>query len=393
MNHEPLNTFINEHYDDYVGLFIDIMKFELHTKHKRLFDLMDFEDDSSWIAPFLQTKQAQNNLPEIPTIQLLYGNIPKEKRPNEIPVYSDYQGMVYIPNIGYFQSEEKKQKLTFTVSNEGDYTLTNDGTTIPFKYTPITTYKDTPLEIVQYDNNVIRWHYNHDKETRVIDIPNAFQDHKENLSLALDLLEDVNHLFFTRVINVIRRFVVFYNQDVRSFAANNAIGASFFSARKEYNEISFLEDIVHQCSHNLLFIITLQTKEFFRINPKERMINEFNNNPEDGRLVYSAFHGTFSLLNIVSTFSHMLNKEFEDVHKTHEVKGRFYDNLDRLKSRIEKIKYKEIYTERGWKFLNLMEDSTNKIYNEHKEVLATQDFTDRPYVFDYNYYLKLNPIG
>jgi len=393
MQNLPLKSFIDEHFNAYYGIFADIMKIELHRNYKDTFDLLDFDDDSIWTDPLLQTQSIYKYAPEISHLQLLYGQLSKKKRPKSLKAFSDNNGIIYLPDIGYFKTDIRNQKITFSINSSDQYILEQGNSIIPFEFFPINYYDSTKIELVQFDNDITRNIYFKLNGKQPIDIEGAFKDHKNNLVDAFTLLKETNQWLYDKILHLQKKIILFDCNKLSSFSAGSAIGLAFIKVNKDYNEISFLQEIVQQGCLNIIHLFTSNREEYFKVDAKYILANTYNKDENDKRTIYKSFLGVYTLVNIVDTFQRLLTKEFEDPHRSHEIKGRFFDNLRRIEKRINSIRYKDIYTEKGWKLLNRMEDYSISLLNKYKSEFLSQNFKGSPYLFDYKSYLELNAIS
>ena len=72
-----------------------------------IFELLDFDNDAVFLEPLLFTYLNRNIDPNNTSItldQIIYGYIDKKKRPKKIKAYTDKNGILYLPKIGYFKT-------------------------------------------------------------------------------------------------------------------------------------------------------------------------------------------------------------------------------------------------------------------------------------------------
>lgn len=393
MNYPPLKEFLTDHFEAYLGFFVDIIKMEMYKNAQDTFAHLEWENDECFMEPLATMQLVYKPVPKFHLKQLLLGRMPEEKRLTSLKVYADKAGVVYLPAIGYLTSTYPDQELDLTISTQFDsFQLQKDGQLVESEFFPVVNYRNTPIEITRFDNEIMREMYGTKENPLSVDVDQGFAKHHDHVVKAMDLLHEVNPWYFEMVTDLIRKFVIFYNPDVRSFASKSTTGIAFFSAYDEYNEIFFLEDIIHQCAHNILYTLTVKMDEYFKVEAKYGKISEFNGNPDDYRTIYSAYHGVFSLVNIVDTFGRILNRDFDDPRKSLEVRARFVDNLRRLKKGVASLKHEEIYTERGWGLLLMIEAYCDQLTEQYASLMEGHDFTNQSYVFSFEKYLEANPV-
>ena len=80
--------------------FSNTLRTLLYNEDHNLFELIDITDDALFLDPalFYYFAAKENNLSCVSILQLLWGYIPVNLRPELIEVLSDSNGIIYLPN-------------------------------------------------------------------------------------------------------------------------------------------------------------------------------------------------------------------------------------------------------------------------------------------------------
>lgn len=388
-----LASFVDNNFEDNFGLIADSMKASMYQNAPHLFKRLEFDNDDNFMEPLFLLKVAYDPMPKFSYEQLVFGYIDDKLKPEEIKVLSSNKGVVYLPRLGYLKTTAFSSVIDLLYHAEsGQIQLRVDGKEIGYEFVPAKFISESHIEIVQFNNPLNDDNFGTKDNPQVVDIESGYKDHSTHVEKAMNIIKNEYPWYYSYIEKAVKKIVVFYNDEVRSFASKTTTGISYISARKEYNEVFFMEDIVHQCAHNILYVVTVQMDEYFATEAKKGLINQFNKNENDYRTIYSAYHGMFSLVNICTLFSSVFKKDIFDGQKKYEITGRLADNLKRLGKNINDVKYREAYTEKGWELLIAIEDRYNTLLAEHQVLLDKYDTSRQPYVFDYGIFLEDNPL-
>ena len=388
-----LDNFVDNNFEDSFGTFADSMKATMFQKVQHIFNLLDFEDDQNFLEPLFFLKVGYNPAPLFSFEQIQFGYIDNKLKPELIQVLSSNKGVVFLPRLGYLTTSALSQSMEMHYNREtGAIKLKIGDQIIAHEFVPVKTLCNSNIELEQYNNPLNDDNFGTKDNPQIVDIEQGFKDHCGHVEKAMEIIKNEYPWYFSYIEKAVKRIVVFYNDQVRSFASRTTTGISYISAEKEYNEVFFLEDITHQCAHNILYLITVQMQDFFAVDAKNGLISEYNKDGDDRRTIYSAYHGTFSLVNISTLLARILQKEIFEGHKRHELVGRFSDNLKRLGKNISDIKYKEIYADKGWELLMAIEDRYKALIAEYGSFIEKYDTSRQPYSFDYSIFLEDNPL-
>jgi hypothetical protein len=357
--------------------------------------LLDFDNDTIFLEPLNIYKSVDDPCPQILHEQILFGYIDTSIRPQSIIIQTDQTGRFYLPNLGYYKTDVKNDFLEFRFNeNPLSSNIIYRNSNVSFTFEPVFKVEGTTIELIQHLDPMLTKKFNGHDGNKMADIEKAFLLHKHDIAIAVNLIRSASPWFFEMMQLSMRKFVAFYHPEMRSFAGPNTLGTSYFGiANDDANEVYFIEDIIHQCSHNILYFVTTNMKEYFVEDVEKEKISTYNLKESDNRKIYSAIHGAFSLYNIAVILSEILNKEILTDRKRHELIGRFSDNLKRFNKAISDIYYKSIYTEKGWELISLLSLASNDLNSTYGSFANSFNTSNQPYVFSFKSFLELNPLN
>jgi hypothetical protein len=135
------------------GILSDSMKVHVHNKNKEFFNLLEFEDDNSFLEPFLFSHyygQIFNKKHNIEIEEICAGYIKSSKRKNlSIEVNVDSSGVVYLPNFGYITTEVKNSKLDISWDDSGEsFKIFFNGSELGFNFLDTEKLSGSDIEIM-----------------------------------------------------------------------------------------------------------------------------------------------------------------------------------------------------------------------------------------------------
>ena len=112
-------------YYDNENYIIDTIKGLLFQENENIFDLINFENDEIYLEPLLF---AYFNNPDanFTLMQVLYGYVNIDKRPQIIDVFSNELDVIYLPNFSYIKTKKSNCKLQIETTREGISVLNID---------------------------------------------------------------------------------------------------------------------------------------------------------------------------------------------------------------------------------------------------------------------------
>ena len=359
----------------------DILRAALFQNDALLFDLIEFDDDFIFLEPslFCFFLSHVDNKSKIQLEQILFGYIKDEMRPNKLIIKSDIFGIVNLPNLGYLKIVPNtliKKPSKFIEQNLISNTFATNSKirlclhpTDHFSNQSNGVFFDEPIEL-------------------------SLNNHINELNLAVVFFQKKMINFWNLIISCTREFVVFSSPNFNSFAGIQNHGTAYFNVEKtKKSVVFFIDDIAHQCGHIIFNAITLDTESYLKVN-KDFPLKNYTSNPQELRGVYGAFHGLFTYTTILFSLNTFLSdKSNSDEVLIHEALGRIGFYLSKFKHDLKIMNNSDILTEKGLEFRKQFEDSFWIIYDKWHKSISKFDYSNQPYIFQYQIFVALNPIS
>jgi hypothetical protein len=393
-------------YDDLSSLIEDgqeylaeSIKLLIYQSDSELFERLDFNDDRIFLEPFLFSYfTAKTKLP-IGLHQLLFGYLEKENRYESTAVFADEQGVIYMPNIGYFFTtlENETVQLSY-VQNTEKFELWTDDRQIDFEFQPPLMIPGTSIELYKYSNPFFRPYFaewNEEKKDfenygAAVEITKTTELHFSNLIKAFELLKTYSPEQFIQYTSTTQRIVIFHNSKIRNFAVREMHGTAFISANPDDSEIFFLEEIIHQCSHNVFNAITANLSGHFLIDA-ETPLKKYSKSESEFRSIYSALHGLYTVATRMACFHNCMDGL--EGNRLHEVIGRFADLRMRFRNGLDKLHYEEVFTPLGYEVYRMLDEYCATIFDERHYLINKFDYNFHNAGFSFQKFASLNPYS
>ncbi|MCC5613213.1 hypothetical protein LC612_42680 [Nostoc sp. CHAB 5834] len=358
----------------------DIIRLELYQKEPILFDSLDYKNDLAFLEPtlFCHFLSDIDKALTIPLTQCLVGYIPKDNRPDLIPVKSDRFGLVNLPNLGYIRSDPNK---IFTLNS-----AQLDVNLISNQFLPNSTIRLCihSTDLLEYEQGISFYE----------SIEITTQKYQKPLLEAVNYFQLKLSELWKLIESVTREFVVFNSPpEHHSFAGIMHHGTAYFNVENNpQTSIFFIDDIAHQCGHVIFNALTLDTETYLRV-AKDHPLNQFTKASGDTRTVYGAFHGLFTYTTILHALDSVINdtSSFTDVLR-HEALGRIGFYLQKFNIDLANMNNSNILTEAGMEYHRQFEAGYAYIYQKYQSALARFNYSNQPYTFQYNLFTALNSL-
>lgn len=365
----------------------------LYKRREDLFDKLDFYDHDIFLEPLLFA-YFTGSQSDFELDQILFGYINGKIRPNEIDVYADSRGIVYLPAIGYLRTSEKNQTLRLKFNKQTNcFSLRRYGEPVNFNFEEIFRLKGTAIELCRSEPLLLDRFFTDPKgNATTVDVETAVSGHAGHIELALEIIQTCCPNYYACILAATKKIIVYTGEHPHSFANIGAHGIAFLNARSECDEVFFVEDIIHQCGHVIFNAITVNKSEYIRIDPMTPL-STFNPNLDYDGAVYGAFHGLFTQTNINECLNTIYERNVFSGRKKHELQGRISDDMKRFRTALAFLDHKEIYTDKGWELYKAFRESYARIFKKRRELIQRLDTSNQPYIFSYEKFSKENPLG
>ena len=357
----------------------DTIKMAFYQKDSILFELLNYEDDFTFLEPtlfcyFLSDIIKTN---KIPLLQSAVGYIPAEKRLAMISLYADRFGMINLPNLGYLRTDPNQIiSIDITKLNEN---------IIPNRF-----IENSQIRLCLHPTDLLA---NQGNIQFYESIEITLNKNEESLFLATDFFQKELSDFWTIIKTVTREFVVFSSPNHNSFAGIMHHGTAYFNTEnKVQTPVFFIDDIAHQCGHIIFNILTLDTPKYLKV-PKDHPLKNYSSNPGEMRGAYGAFHGLFTYTCILHALHHVFQSQHFSEIMRYEALGRIGFYMNKFYLDLKLMKNPEILTEEGLDFHQQFAEGFETMMELYGKEIAKFDYSNQPYTFQYDLFQKLNPIS
>lgn len=350
-------------------LIIEIIKILIYKEESALLEKVDFNNDSVFLNPLLfayfNNKKnecfSKNMLSEI-----LQGFFLK-KEPLKLKYSYNNKGISYVPNVGYFKNDKQFDDIL----NIEDFEILKEIHPVLEKYF-VEFYKGHILNPKPEHNSV--WQKNY------------FEFEKAVLIIKKYLPEFYKDLSFAN-----KKVYLHDNPKILNFTSIETLGMLYFYVISKESLIYFIEELIHQGSHNFLYYVTHERIEYFKIDVDTIMLRDFTKEDWDYRTVYGAFHGLYTVTRRLDCFDILLSMNVFSGKQKHELLGRLADQFTRFRTGLELLNLDEVYTEKGKAFYEELDKKGSSVLIKYEKLRNEFDLSNRDLDFRYTDFCELNP--
>lgn len=364
---------------------IDSLKMLLYQRHEDIFDRLDFEDDSIYQEPLLYAYVTQEDDKWLDSI--IYGY--EKNKKDRIVIFSNEKGIIYIPKIGYFNTNRKSEELFLEEQDEAHIIRDASSKEIDYIFNPLI-FLDEGIELIKTMHPILTGLFlNAQNQIVDVDIDGCYKKHIKHFNNALSVIREHFNQYFTLIKKSVKKILI-YDGEPYSFAAIQAHNMIFLNAHDDNDEIFFLDHILHEGAHVIFNTLTYNSKmELFKV-PFRTQLSEITKDSSDHGELYGRFHGMFTQSNINPCMEICIDNNIFTGKQHHELLGRFSSNMKRFRSGIEKFNISNLYNEEGELWYNLFTQCYQNLYKRKKELVESFDVSNQPYVFSYEIFKNKN---
>ncbi|PBQ33242.1 hypothetical protein CNR22_16160 [Sphingobacteriaceae bacterium] len=385
--------------------FAELIKILFYKANSDLIELLDLDRDEIFLDPLIYAYFSDANGAEKTTLeQLIYGYIADDLKPERIPLLFDEEGMTYLPEIGYFKALENIkpfQRYYFSGKNSGTYTISSQGGE-PLKlrfFSRQFADAENKIELIRFQHPLLKSYFTsnwpgNEREGQPADIEvnEITQYHTANVKDALHFLKTNYNAIYETLVATNRRFMIFQNMDCLCFTHQNLLGISFFSTSHEHTRVFFMEEILHQGSHNIFNTMHDDKFRYFKLNVEEERLGDHIGLPEEHRTIYNVFHGLVTVTHRLICYKEMVEKNQLKDSEMHELYGRYCDQYKRFNTGIELLESDKVYTEQGKELFNEMRTKGSEALDYFKDKATVYNLSNQPWEFNYLLFKELNTL-
>ncbi len=374
-------------FDKYLGSVIDSIKQLLYSRNADIFNRLDFDDDSIYLEPLLYTYVNQEDDKWLDCI--IYG-YEKEKK-KSIDVFSNAEGVIYIPQIGYFKTGIPAATLILE-SNDNGIILLYDEKKTEYVFEPVLLL-DNGMELVKYQHPLLEVVFTEQvpKEAK-IDIEGIYKIHLNNLNKGLAIIAENNPENYTLLLKNVKKVMLFNAAQPNSFAVMKAHNMIFLNVNVWDSEMFFADHISHEGGHVIFNTLTYESKfEMFNCHHNTNF-SEVTGVEREHSSVYLRFHALFSYLEITKCIESCINNNALSKRNVHEAKGRYVFHVFRFKLAIESFEKINVFKEEGLAWFNFFKKHYRTLEEKYNELETMYVLDDQPYDFNSSIFEKRNPL-
>lgn len=380
-------NFFKKKFESCLDTVIESIKVLLYKRHPFIFERINFQCDEIYQEPILYAYLSQLDDKWLDSI--LYGY--EKNRKERIDVFTNKQGIVYIPKVGYFKTEVHQTTLCLEHRDEKYRLLDINNNDVQFEFEPICIINNG-VELVKALHVLLENSLDNKKDEMLnTDMGTIYPNLIDYFNNAFEIIKRYYSDYYSLLQSNVKK-VMLFEGNINSFASMQMHNMIFLNVNTSDSLIFFLDHILHEGAHVLFNTFTFNTKdELFKI-PYNSFMSEFTGNPLDTGELYERFHGLFTQFNINFCMNICIREKVFKLEEKHELLGRFVSNMKRFKLGVEKFNIESMYLEEGMEWYKLFSNIYIKLYTLNSETINCYDVSNQPYVFSYEIFKKTNYI-
>lgn len=348
---------------------IETIQLLLYQENKRILENIDFEDNSVFLEPLLFTyfNSKKYNAASIDMLEELMQGY--QQKPVALTIKHSFNknSVAYLPKLGYFNTEKELIEPILEIYG---------------------------LEVVKELHPLMHrylFEYYKGHITNAYPEYNAnWKDHIFTLQKALKVLKEYTPNYFNEFQKVNKKVFIHDNPRILNFTSIETVGMLYLYATSHSTLLYFIEELIHQGAHNILYHITFDKKEFFKIDAPNTLMRDLTKQDWDYRDVYGAFHGVYTVFRRLECYNILLQSKVLHGRDKHELLGRLADQFPRFHTGLELLNLDEVYTDKGKAFYLELDNKCASILTKYKKLKKEFDLGNRDLDFRYEDFCKLN---
>jgi hypothetical protein len=387
---------------------IENIKLVLYNKTPSIFEVLDFENDKIYTDSFVFA--ALNSKQKVEVMDVLWGYKSTFLQEHPVHFVSDEFGRIYLPNLGYFNTDKILTPLYLSFKFESYVIKDEKQQEVHFSFEPPLLIHGL-FEVIKHPHNLLYEHFfKSEGDLVTVEVTEITQRHLEHVTLAFDHIRDYSYEFYVMLKICLRNIMIFKSNayefmntevvDRNSFATLSVHGCAFFNAfQDEYNEVFFIEDIAHQGGHVIFNTYLAAKPDIFKIDQHVNIASqeevEFY---EEERSLFVVMHAMFTYDSIITCLSNCIENKVFEGHKLHELLGRLafncykFDQDFELLSQLDNEGNSIFFKDEGKLLLTQFLETYKSILLKHRKLIQPLNLSNQPYNFSYKIFLKNNPI-
>lgn len=347
----------------------NILKILIYKENFSLLEKLILEDDKTFSEPLLFAyfnSQKKGTFPKEILEEILQGYF-KEEEPLKVEHSYNKNDIAYIPNVGYYN---KNKEITGQV-------LVVEGLEVMKELHPLM----HKYLVESYNGHITNPNPEYES---------VWNHHITTLEKALKILKEYCPSYFTAFQSANKKIFIHNNIKILNFTSLETLGMLYFYATPDTTLMYFLEELIHQGAHNILYHITFDKKDFFKIDAPNTIMRDLTRQEWDYRDVYGAFHGLYTVYMRLECYNILLQKNVLEGKEKHELLGRLADQFPRFHTGLELLNLNEVYTEEGKALYLDLDKKCESIINKYILLKDEFDLNNRDLDFRYEDFCLFN---
>ncbi len=352
-----------------LNLFKETIQILIYKENPCLLEKIDLENDEIFLDPllFAYFNSKKNKLFSTTLLtEIMQGNFAGNE-PLLLHESFNKKGVAYISNLGYFNKQSEKLENSLKI----------DSFEIIKEIHPVL----NSYFVEYYKGHIINSEPEHNS---------VWQNNHQILGKAIEIIKKNLPSFYNELVFANRKIYLHDNPKILNFTSVETLGMLYFYVLGNKNLIYFIEELIHQGSHNYLYFVVQNRKEYFKIDVDNIIMRSLTNQQWDYRNVYGAFHGLFTVTKRVICFDILLSKNIFSGREKHELLGRFTDQFSRFKTGLELLELDYVYTQKGKEYYYQLSNKCEIILKKYQKLIKEFDTSNRDLDFRYEDFCKLN---
>ncbi len=370
----------------------DAMRALLYKAAPDIFEYFADADDDVFLEPLLFAYFARQNS-HITLQQILLGYVAADDQPELTEVYADANGIVYLPQIGYFATEVRSRTLALKNLGTSGWAIFDGDARVGHVFLDIWTIPGTNIEILCHCNplleSVLLESTANAADFRPL-APDQIGKQIPHIERALAVIRAQWPEYYDALCRTVRQIVMFESKSLNSCAAVATHGVALFNIGEAVDEVYFIDELLHQGGHVVFNAITVQRRDFLTGDPDSPMVEA------DGfahrRSVYTVLHGAYTEFAMMEGMRRCEENCLLSGRKAHELVGRLSCISQKAAIDLEHLRRVDAFTEKGDWLYGALASGFERTRMARPDLLSRYDMSNQPYNFSYEQFARLNPL-
>ncbi len=363
----------------------NIIRTYIFNSNESLLDLLDFDNDDIFLQPalfyyFFEAKEIKT----VSLEQILLGFFNDKKNIKNIEVFSDYNSIIHLPNLGKIVVNEKNESFLLNYDSiENSFTIANNKVELI-----LYNIRETSRIKISINTPEV---FTNPSDVLLETIQTTTLKYYKYFEKALFLIKKIDTPLYKVIESVTKECFIFNSLKQDSFAIITYHGASFFNVEnRDQDDIFFVEDIAHQCGHIIFNALTLNINDYLTID-KSTVLKDIFPNCLDTRSIYGIFHGLFTYTCILHCLDGVKTSSLITSTEANLIDARIGFYIGKFHMDLELLfTNKSLFTDKGLQFYDQFVSGYYKILNQYGTIIEKFNYSEQSYTFNTSIFIKQN---